>query len=250
MPVVSALAYPTYMHQMEVPALELSRLLELPFVMFELAIIFYAYRCGMDRSSMWQALPRDIKVAVIALLIGVFASSAVLSAKPSFSLTMSLITVVHLLFALATMHLLRANSARDRGVFLLIMGAGLGIMATYTAWRFAFPPPASEVMGGVIEWRSAIPGFISVRHFGAWTGAIAAAFAIRILYSRPDAPLGWDHLFYFLAATLTIWSGTRAAILAIVFAFAVIMLIQRQLPGVRDIGIAAILTGLGMCFAW
>ncbi|MHA6334264.1 O-antigen ligase family protein [Qipengyuania sp. CAU 1752] len=250
MPVVSALVYPTYMHQMEVPALEISRLLELPFVVFELAIIFYAYRCGMDRSAAWQALPRDIKFAAVVLLVGVFASSITLSAKPAFSLTMSLITVIHLLFALAAVHLLRGHTARDRSVFLLILGTGLGVLAAYTAWRFAFPPPAREVLGGVIEWHAAVPGFISVRHFGAWTGAITAAFAIRILYFRPGAPLGWDHLLYFLAAALTIWSGTRAAILAIVVAFVAIALIQRRLPSIRDIGIAAILTGLGMCVAW
>lgn len=251
MPIVSALIYPTYMHKMQNPALEFSRLLEMPFVALELGVIFWAHRSGMDRRAMWAALPRDIKAASMVFLVGVFASSIFISQNPTFSITMSLITVIHLLFSLAVLHLLSdRNKVGNESQFLPLLGVGLGIFTLYTAWWFSFPPPESEVFGGKIEWSSAVPGFISVRHFGAWAGVIAAAFAVRILYQQGQHSLGWDHALYFLAAAMTIWSGTRAAVLGIIFAVIAVALIKRTLPNFRNIVLAALLTGLGAVFAF
>ena len=62
MPVVSALAYPTYMHMMQTAWVEWSRLLEVPFVVCEIFVIFCASRKGMDSTQMWRSLPVDIKI--------------------------------------------------------------------------------------------------------------------------------------------------------------------------------------------
>ena len=49
---------------------------------------------------------------------------------------------------------------------------------------------------------------------------------------------------------MTIWSGTRAAILGIMVAFAAIMLSQRRIPALSLIGRLCIITGLAATIAW
>ncbi|MFM9979181.1 MAG: O-antigen ligase family protein [Sphingomonadaceae bacterium] len=249
LPAISALLYPTYRHLMEQPWVELTRLLELPFVAGEILVIHWALRRSMNTALMWRALPRDIRIGAAILLIGVFASSMAISANPVVSLTISLITVVHLLFALAVFHLVGQSAQSDVKPFLIGLGAGLVMLTVLTGWRFAVPPPVSELPGRIIEWSSALPGFISVRHFGSWSGAIAAAFAVGVLHATDRRP-SLLHAFYFLAAAMTIWSGTRAAILAIALSSVILVVARRRLPDVRKIAHLAILTGAALLTAW
>lgn len=250
MPVVAALLYPTYTHIMTPPWVEWSRLIEFPFVVSEVVVIHWALRRNMDLTAMWSALARDLKFASIALLIGVFASSILISADPLQSTSISLITVMHLLFAFSVYHLVRSSSSRDDAPFIAALGVGLIILAVLTALKFGFPPPASQVPGGVVEWGSALPGFISVRHFGSWTGAVAAAFMAMLLYGDDRRRPGWAHFFYFLAAAMTVWSATRAAILALAVTAVILAVCNRKMPTFRTIGILSMLTGAAMTAAW
>lgn len=250
MPIVSAIVYPTYMHKMQNPWVEWSRLLETPFVVCEVLVILWASRKGMDSMQIWRSMPFDIKLASLFLIVGVFGSSLLLSEYPLKSVTMSLITIVHLLFALAAYHLLRSQIRADVRPFLFLLGAGLISLTLLTVLKFALPPSASTVPGGVIEWEAALPGFISVRHFGSWTGTIASGFLAMLVYRDDRQKLSSVHAFYFLATALTIWSGTRAAILAIAIVFALILLIRWKLPSIRAIGIIAMMTGAAAISAW
>lgn len=250
MPVISALVYPTYMHAMQIHWLEYSRLLEVPFVLFEILIIFRASHQRIDWKELWHALPTDIKAALILLLVGVFASSAFTSKELLKSLTISFFTVVHLLFAFATYHLIRRSSLRDFDEFLKFLGSGLILLAAFTFWRFSFPPPASTVRGGVIEWGSALPGFINVRLFGSWTGAIACGFLVKLLFDDRPNRNSLLLMFYFFSIAMTIWSGTRAAVLAIVVTAFAISVAKRQLPTLQSMRTTAILTGGAIVAAW
>ena len=131
----------------------------------------------------------------------------------------------------------------------MLLGAGLLLLAVLTFWRFAFPPPASMVPGGVIEWGSALPGFISVRHFGSWTGAIATGFLVMLLFDQDIERLSWIQVLYFLSATMTVWSGTRAAVLAIVIATALSILARRKMPRIPAMAVIALLTGTATAVA-
>jgi exopolysaccharide production protein ExoQ len=250
MPVVAGLLYPTYRHLVQPAWAEWTRLVELPFVVSEVLVIQWALRSGMNLPAMWQSLARDLKIASYILLIGVFTSSALISAQPLQSMNMSIITVIHLLFALSVSHLVGSPSSREMMPFILALAAGLMILAVFTAFRFGFPPPLSEVPEGKIEWASALPGFISVRHFGSWTGAVTAAFMAMLLYPGDDRRVGWWRFFYFLSAAMTIWSGTRAAILALALTAFILMATNRKLPTFRAIGILSILTGAALTAAW
>lgn len=249
MPIISAMIYPTYRHKMSDPWVEATRLLELPFVAAEVAIILFAMLRGMSMVDMWRGLPNDVRFASLVMLIGVFTSSALFSAEVGSSLVISLITFFHLMFALAALYLSRGVTLKTSESFANLHAVGLVLIALLTAWWLGFPPPLSEVPEGKIEWSNAVPGWISVRHFGSWTGALAAAFAIKLLFEDKDR-LDWTQAAYCLAAAMTVWSGTRAAILAIVAVTLIIVVATRQLPNMRAIFRAALLTGIAMLAAW
>lgn len=250
MPVVAAFTYPTYTHIMPQPWVEWTRLQEIPFVACEILIMHWALRRGMNSTAMWNALSTDLKIASIILFAGVFTSSVFISAQPLFSLAISLITVVHLLFAFSVYYLLSISKFKDVDALLSGLGYGLIILAAITAWKFGFPPNLSKIPGGVIEWSSALPGFISVRHFGSWSGAITAGFLAILLFDPDKQNIFLIRFFYFFSASMTIWSGTRAAILAVFLTIIILILSHRKLPSFRAIGIVAMLTGAALITAW
>ena len=250
MPVLSAILYPTYMHKMPSPVHEWTRLQEIPFVLSEVAIIFWALRRGMELRQFTSKLPRDCLIALGAFIVGLWGSTLLVSFVPMTSMVISMSFIIHLMFGCAVYHL--TGGAKQQVIDQLAAGLGLGlaVLALVTAWRFALPPPASSVMEGKIEWHAAVPGFISVRHFGSWTGAITAIFAAIILRRRDDAHFSWHDLAYLLAAGLTIWSGTRAAVLAIALASAFVVIGSGKIPSLRVIGRLSILTGIAASLAF
>jgi O-antigen ligase len=229
MPVLAALLYPTYIHRVDPGWAEWTRLLEMPFVVAELVAIQVAVRRGYRDAALWQELPRDARLAFGLLAIGLTVSSVFRSHHPFDSVLMSLITLVHLRFCAAIHFLARGTPRADVRALFGWLTLGLVALAVLTVWRFQLPPPASSVPGGVIEWGSALPGFISVRHFGSWTGAIAAGLMLALLYGDEDDQRAMS-LAYLLAAGLTCWSGTRAAVLAMAIVALIALISLRRWP--------------------
>jgi O-antigen ligase len=89
-----------------------------------------------------------------------------------------------------------------------------------------------------------------VRHFGSWSGAITAIFAAIILQRRDETAFTWHDRLFLLSMTMTIWSGTRAAILAIGVACAIQVVSTRSIPKIAVIGRLSILTGMAACIAF
>lgn len=250
MPVAEAAIYPTYMHTMRLAWIEWTRLQEIPYVLFEAVVIAFAVRRGMTLRLAWKGLSHDVRLALLALVIGIFVGSIFTSNLPAFTVAASCISIVNLLFALAAAHLLGQSRNSSVAMLMPLMVCGLVILSCYTALRFAFPPPTHLVWGGVIEWPSAIPGFISVRHFGSWSGAIAAGMGVQILFGAKSGRFELSHLFYFIAAAVTVWTGTRAAILAMIVIFLITCISLRRLPTPDAIGRAALLTGAALTAAY
>ena len=250
MPLVEAVVYPTYFTMMERPSIEISRIIELPYVLFEIGFILWAGRNGFDLSGKLNKLPRDIAIAAFVLLLAIFVSSAIIATNKPFSMTHALMWIVHLVFAMAVHDVLVRNRAMPDGRFLFWHGVGLAILALYTAYWFLTVPPADTLPFGEIRLRGAVPGWIDVRHFGSWTGAITAGFAIAILYGPGGKGLWWARLLYLLSAGLTVWTGTRAAILAVIVITLVFLAITRRLPEWRRIVWAAAMTMLACALAY
>ncbi len=251
MPVISALLYPVYMYQMQPAWAEWTRLMELPFVACELVIILVAQERGYRDILIWRNLPRDVIVALALLLAGLVVSSVFASKNVAASITLSISTLVHLRFGAAIFFMAgedrRAGDTAPSisGRFGAGLVAGLAVLAILTIWKFQFPPPEWTVPGGKIQWASALPGFINVRHFGSWAGAIAGGLLLKLLYGPPRRGGSYD-LWYLLAAGLTFWSGTRAAVLALGVVALIALVSLRRLPSapamIRVVG----LSGLAM----
>jgi exopolysaccharide production protein ExoQ len=236
MPGLSALIYPVYMYQMHSSWAEWTRLMELPFVACELAIVHVAIRAGYRDALVWGDLPKDILVALGMLFVGLTVSSVFVSKNVPASITLSIITLVHLRFGAAIFFLVRSECDGDiRSLiprFELGLGVGLVVLTILTVWKFHFPPPEWTVPGGRIHWPSALPGFISVRHFGSWSGAIAAGLMVALLYGKQQQTRVTS-LFYLLATGMTCWSGTRAAVLAMAVVALIALVTLRRLPDMR-----------------
>jgi len=249
MPVLAALLYPTYIHRVDPGWAEWTRLLEMPFVVAELVAIQIAVRRGYRDAALWRALPRDVQAAFGLLAIGLTVSSVFRSQHPFDSILLSLITLVHLRFCAAIHFLARGERMTDIRALFRWLTLGLGALAVLTVWRFQLPPPAASVPGGVIEWASALPGFINVRHFGSWSGAITAGLMLALLYGEEDDQHA-TALAYVLAAGLTCWSGTRAALLAMAVVAAIALVSLRRWPSrarmLRIVALSALALGLGL----
>lgn len=250
LPLASAILFPTYFTRMASQQYETLRLLEMPYVVFEVAFFLWAGRHGFNLSVAIRELPRDVKIAGGVFVFALFASSIFIAKDTSYALTHSLLWLVHLIFALAVLHFFREDPVRSGDGYISWHGIGLAILALYTAWWFSFPPPVEELPFGEIMLRGAVPGFIDVRHLGSWTGAIAAGLAIRILYGEADEGLAPARFFYVLAAGLTVWSGTRAAVLAMAAVVLVFIIARRQLPPVSRILWALALTVVACAAAY
>ena len=246
MPLITAVLYPTYFTQMAQPWREITRILEVPYVLFEIVFILWAGRRGFDLTAALKMLPLDIMLAGGVLVGAMGISSIAMSSDIPFALTHSLMWLVHLCFALAVYSVLTGEHPVDGDRFLAFHTVGLILLAIYTAWWFLTVPQPSTLPFGEVRLRGALPGWIDVRHFGSWTGAIAAGFSVRILWGQEGRGMTLAHLGYTIAAGLTVWSGTRAAILAII-AVCLIFLIMRRFPELQRIGWAALLTALS-CF--
>jgi exopolysaccharide production protein ExoQ len=250
MPVISALLYPVYMHQMQPAWAEWTRLMELPFVACELVIILVAREKGYRDVLIWRKLPRDVIVALGLLLAGLVVSSVFVSKNVAASVTFSIITLVHLRFCSAIFFMATKEETGETKppIFHRFGGglvAGLAVLAILTIWKFQLPPPEWTVLGGKIEWASALPGFINVRYFGSWTGAIATGLLVALLYGDPRRA-GIYRRWYLLAAGLTFWSGTRAAALAMGAVTLITLISLRRLPSVEAVLRVGALSALAM----
>lgn len=239
MPVLNAALHPTYMHQMQPAWAEWTRLVELPFVACELVVVHLAIWAGYDDGTVWRMLPRDVHFALGVLLAGLTVSSVLVSRNPAASVALSLITLVRLRFAATMFFLSGRERSPDVDALFRWLGAGLAVLAGLTALKFVFAPPASLVPGGRIERPAAVPGFISVRHLGSWSDAVAAGLMVALLYGRRDRMTA---LLYLLAAGITCWSGTRAAVLAMGVAGLVTLVTLRRWPERGALALVAVLS--------
>ncbi len=250
MPVVSGLLFPAYHHNLGTAWLEWTKLLEAPFLICELLVICFAIYSGMELRKFIDPLPHDLKIASGLFLIGLWYSSLFVSHVAITSIALSIGTLLHILFAFAVFYFFEKRDNRHFDKFWPWLGIGLLVLVLFTAWRFLLPIPASQVPGGKIEWDFALPGFISVRYFGTWTGAIAMFFIAMVIQRGPIARYSWPEFFMFVSTSMTIWSGTRAAILGMITAFLVMIIAQRRIPDFAVIGRLCIITGAAATAAW
>ena len=235
LPLAAAALYRTYDIAVHPNWLELTRQMGLPFVAGELAVVLWARRCGFEPAALIADMPRRVRAAFLLFVATFWISSAFTSQMWSFSTAITLIWCVHLLFGGAVYHLARRAGPFDSAAFAGWMSAGLALLAIWTTVHFLTPPPTLTVGYGMLGWGSAVPGFISHRLLGAWAGA-ASVLVLGVLWQQPAdrASPSWLYPAFVLTTGVWIWTGTRAAVLAMgVGLLAAVLLAGR--PASRDL---------------
>lgn len=121
---------------------------------------------------------------------------------------------LQLLFAAALAHLAAAVPVARLAEIWHGFALGLAALAVAIAVHFLWLPVSLRGWEHEIDWGNAIPGFISVRLFGSWCGAVLALLTGFAWRAEGDARhRRLLHLAVALAFGMMFWSGTRAALL-------------------------------------
>jgi exopolysaccharide production protein ExoQ len=230
--------YNTYQISVQIPAMEFSRQIGLPFLIIEIAVVLVAARKGFEIEVVWANLPSRIKSITVIFLATFWISSIFVSHIPLFSLAMCLATIIHVTFALALAYCLETVHDASLRRFSMICAAGMVAFALFIAYRFILHPPLSSMPGGVIVWQFAIPGFISVRLFGAVCGAVLTLLIGQLLVDAESGRIAkWQYYAVTFVGGMTMWSGTRAAVLGTFGALFITFLFYKLRPKASVFGL-------------
>lgn len=246
---VNGVLYKTY--DIAVPNMhaEAARQLGLTFLAFEVVVIAYAIRAGLELREYWVRTPR-LSRALIGVFLGTFWVSSVF-VSPLFptSLILCLSLVVQVLFAISLHHCLPALSRTDiRAVPVIVLTFALFGVLTFV--RIAHPTPEDFSAATAVGWQFSIPGFISVRLFGAVAGAFLTLFiAMALLVRKNQGERIWIYGGLILLATFTLWTATRAAIVGASIAIVFILVAYRIRPPLSAIVASVICIAIGAVIA-
>jgi|GEM_PF-3154866 len=233
-PLLAGLLYHTYEISVASAYLETTRQLGLVFILCETAVIILALRGGYRPVDDILALSPFLRMTLLFFLATFWISSVLMvpGEPPTGPLQFAydLTIIIHLLFAGAIAHAIGTIDRAALRRFATWMGFGALAFAVFTAIQF-IARPLPEPLPERFVWQYAIPGYISVRLFGAYYGALLLFYAAFILgeEKRGEArPV--QYVWMTLMAAMTIWSGTRAAILALVLILPALALGYRIWP--------------------
>jgi exopolysaccharide production protein ExoQ len=223
--------FSTYTISMPNTGMEQLRQLGLPFVLGELAFIFFAIRKGFQLESIWESCPSYVKWLVV-LFLGTFGiGSAFFSQVALLSVIQNIFFLIHIVFACSIAQMIGRFGEDELTDMAKNVGIGLAIFCGMIAYAFIFHPPFSSMPDNKIIWQFAIPGFISVRLFGAFCGAIFCYFlGVLLLADEKQKIGGWHYAWITLAAGMSIWSGTRAAVVGSLVALMLVAIALRVVP--------------------
>lgn len=231
--IVCGLVFRTYMITMATPLMEAARQLGVPFILAELGVIVWASRDGFSLVDFWKSLPAYGKWLTGIFLSSFWVGSVFVSELKNISILHNLFLLVHVAFACSVAHLVGRFSNNDLEKMAKVIIGGMAVFAIMTAYAFIFHPPLNFAPGTEI-WQFAIPGFISVRLFGAFCGAIfCLMLGIFLLTEEQKGLTPWHWLWIILPAAMMIWTGTRAAVLGSVVALALAVIVYRVRPSWR-----------------
>jgi hypothetical protein len=214
LPLVAAALYRTYDIAVQPLELEGTRQLGFVFLAGEIGLIVHRMWHGLSYRSQWRVLPLWARRCLGLFTATFWISSANVSPFPAFSLLLCAGWIIHLLFAGAVFDLATAVVPARRPDVWPGFVAGMVALAAVTAVHFTDLPPDVDAHVHQIDWGSAIPGFISVRLFGAWTAAVLSLLTGVAWVRSSEMPK--RHLLFGMIAFvfgLMFWSATRAAVL-------------------------------------
>jgi exopolysaccharide production protein ExoQ len=224
---VAAAAYPTYFIRMISDSAEFSRQIGLIFLVTQLAVLLFSMHRGFSIHAEWQHLTKTTQIAFALWMATFWISSVTATNNVSYALIYSFIWLIQPIFALALRYSAKTIGRGDVRTMALAIAFWMPIFCIITAYRFIYHPPEWTVPGGIINWQFAVPGFISLRLFGAFCGAILTLLVATVLVDETDREVkAIDYAAITLLGGMTIWSGTRAAVVGFGAAMVILLLMR------------------------
>jgi exopolysaccharide production protein ExoQ len=225
------LLFRTYSVGMSTAPWEIARQLGLPFVAAEVSVIIYALRRGMNLREIWNSLRPLVQCALGGFFGLYWVGAAFFSELAALAHIQNIIVLIHLIFGAAVYHSVSSVDAKGLRDTAGALAIGLAIFSGMTALAFINHPPFESMPNGKIVWQFIIPGFISVRLFGAFCGAIFCFLLAQLLIDdERDEVSSYQYLWLSLSAAMWIWSGTRAVVLGIIVTAAIFCAIYKFWP--------------------
>ncbi len=219
------LVFRTYTISMSSAPWEAARQLGLPFITVEVAVILFALRRDFSLRTIWQQIPRFPRYSLTCFFGLYWIGATFVSELGLIALAQNIIILVHLIFCAAIYHSVASINRDGLHDMAKMLAIGLLIFAGMTALAFINHPPLESMPNNQIIWQFIIPGFISVRLFGAFCGAVFSFLLVQLLMDEQERGVSvHQYLWLTLCAGLIIWSGTRAAVLGTGVAFAVALI--------------------------
>ena len=234
LPVLSGIVLRSYGYGMQPMWLESLRMMDFPDIFVEALIIIWARQRGMNVAHHWQIIPQHLKVAVAVFIATFWIGAVFISPIAPISIIRSSYWIIHLVFGLAVYHLVKAadlSSKIDVKQFVNWQVVGIAILTIITALHLTYIALLPASYAAQIKWSGAVPGCMSVRHFGILAGSVAALFAGYFCWTKPrqfNIPVAILICTFLIG--LIIWSGTRAAAVGFVGAFLILGVAAKVLP--------------------
>lgn len=229
--ILNGVVFQTYQISMASPPLEAARQFGLLYILAEIGVILYSLRQELDLRALWSGLPRFARYCGIFFVSIFWIGGAIQSESSLFAIVQNIIFLIHALFGLAVYHAVSRVDASGMHKLVIALATGLLIFCGMTAFAFLNHPPLDTMPNNQIVWQFIIPGFISVRLFGAFCGAIFCLLLAQLLLDEEAGPTRrWSYVWLTICATMIVWSGTRNAVLGIAVAMFVMMIFYRLRP--------------------
>ncbi len=208
-------------------------------VLVEVLVIGLAVKNDMSIQSALLALPKGALI-LIGLWVAFALAALFWHAEGMANATFILIRyVIHGLFLLALVHILRNSDGFEirRWLAILSMG-GLLYISLLVVFYFVVPDPEK------FPWVLRMPSATNIRQIGNNIGILAVASIALLLAKGRSFP--WRHATVFLLVfAFALWTGSRATLIGFVVGIVIGLLSVRSFSSYRNILLAACSALLG-----
>ncbi len=246
MPITAGLIFRTYQHEVDPLWFEVTRQLDLFFLLVELAAIAVARQRGFSYGAFFRELPRDVRWATILFLSTFWIGSVFVTNFTPYAMIRAALWPAHLLFGASLWYLGGRLDAPALRRIILVLTVGYIAYLPLLAGHFLSAPHPSTLREGMVVWTSALPGYLSVRIFGLELGAV---LALLLGLAWHDTRFAGRPILGSVAIMLVggaiCWSGTRAAMFGVAGAVLITIVLRRDLPPARTAALAVVALVIG-----
>lgn len=200
----------TWNHGIPSTFMQLVRQLSFPVVAVECAVIFCATRGGMTLPWIYSAIPKWCHVSILILAVQSIIVATFFSAEPQVASAHAIILMVHLFFGFACAYLVSSAPVAASGDWRMIGACSAFLTALVLLFALTVPDPKT------FDWLYFGLGVVNVRQLGFYSlVGCCAAVGIAVQSASRKQLVRWS-LIASVSLALSVWSGTRGSLLAIV----------------------------------